>query len=160
MYILASSFAGPLAAMLAAEEPERVRGVIMCASFLRSPRRRLKRFKFAAVAPVVWTGRATRRIPLWTLRSRTDALRKAKAETWSRASARSIAARVRAIVDVDARDALSRCVQPMMCVHFAQDKVVTRRSAEEIVRHGAAIELITLPGDHLGMFTRPAPVAE
>src|SRR5262249_29655028 len=103
MYILASSFAGPLAAMLAAEEPQRVRGVIMCASFVRSPRRRLNRFKFAAVGPIIWTLRATRRVPVWTLRRRTDALRVAKAETWSRASARSIAARVRAIVDVDAR---------------------------------------------------------
>src|SRR5262245_51525411 len=33
MCILASSFAGPLAVMLAAAEPRRVRGLILCASF-------------------------------------------------------------------------------------------------------------------------------
>ena len=160
MYILASSFAGPLAVMLAAAEPSRVRGVILCASFLRSPKRRLKRLKFAAIGPVIWAVRATRRIPVWTLRDRDDALRVAKAETWSRASARGIAARVRAIVDIDAREALRRCTQPVLCVHFEDDRVVTWRSAEEIQRHGAAIKLVTLPGNHLGLFTEADALAE
>jgi len=37
-YVLSSSFSGPLAIMLARAEPEKVRGVILSASFLRWPK--------------------------------------------------------------------------------------------------------------------------
>ena len=47
-YVLASSFSGSLAIKLARAEPEKVRGVILSASFLRSPQLRLARFRFAA----------------------------------------------------------------------------------------------------------------
>src|SRR5262249_21500880 len=95
-YVLGSSFSGPLAVLLAATEP-RVRGIILSASFLRSPRPTVARFKFAAVGPVIWMLRAARRIPVWTLRRRQDALRRAKAETWSNVSAHCLAKRVCAI---------------------------------------------------------------
>jgi pimeloyl-ACP methyl ester carboxylesterase len=160
MWILASSFGGPLAVMLAAAEPQRVRGVILCASVLRSPQRRLNRFKFAAIGPIIWTVRATRRIPVWTLRGWNDALRVAKAETWRRVSARALAARVRAIVDVDARESLRRCTQPFLCVQFEHDRVVPHHNAEEIQRCAAAIKLVMLPGNHFSMFTGPATIAE
>src|SRR5262249_24532814 len=96
---------------------------------------------------------------VWALRRRTDPLRVAKAETWSRASASSIAARVRAIVDIDARESLQRCRQPVLCVHFHDDQIVTRRSADEIQRHGAAIKVVTLPGVPRGLFPGPAALA-
>src|SRR5260221_9695174 len=35
--VLAESFSGPLAVMLAASEPQGLRGIILCASFIRSP---------------------------------------------------------------------------------------------------------------------------
>src|SRR5262249_11767487 len=132
-YVLGSSFSGPLAVMLAAEEPQKVRGIILSATFVRSPRDKLKRFKFAAVGAVIWVVRATRRIPVWILRGRKDPLRRAKAETWSRVSARCLAARARAILDVDVRDTLRTCVQPVLCIAFENDRAVPRRSAEEIL---------------------------
>jgi len=154
-YVLGSSFSGPLAVMLAATEPQKVRGIILSATFLRSPRQKLNRFKFAAVGPVIWAVRATRRIPVWTLRSRQDPLRRAKAETWSRVSAHCLAARARAILDVDVRDTLRTCAQPVLCVVFDQDEAVPRRSADEILLHCPSTQLVTLPGDHLAMFADP-----
>src|SRR5215813_8970806 len=144
-YVLGSSFSGPLAIMLAATEPQKVRGIILSATFLRSPRQKLNRFKFAAVGPVIWT-----------LRSRQDPLRRAKAETWSRVSAHCLAARVRAILDVDVRDTLRTCAQPVLCVVFDQDEAVPRSSAEEILLHCPSTQLVTLPGDHLAMFADPS----
>jgi len=154
-YVLGSSFSGPLAVMLAATEPQKVRGIILSATFLRSPRQKLNRLRFAAVGPVIWAVRATRRIPVWTLRRREDPLRRAKAETWSRVSAHCLAARVRAIFDVDVRDTLRTCAQPVMCVVFDQDEAVPRSSAEEILLHCPSTRLVTLPGDHLAMFADP-----
>jgi len=159
MYILAASFAGPLAMMVAAAEPQRVRGVIFCASFLRSPQPHLNRVTFVTIAPVVWTVRALRRLPMW-VRRRGDALRVAKAETWARASTHGIAARARAILEVDTRDLARRCEQPILCVQFDDDKVVGKAHGEEIERHAPHATMVTLPGNHLGMFTTASALAE
>jgi len=158
-YVLGSSFAGPLAIMLAAAEPHKVRGVILSATFLRCPRPHLTRFRWAAVAPVIWLLRAMRRIPVWTLRDRDDPFRRAKAETWSRVSARPLAARLRAILRVDTRQALSDCPAPFTCIVFSHDTVVPRSSSAEILHQRPATDLVALPGAHFGMYTDPVPFA-
>jgi pimeloyl-ACP methyl ester carboxylesterase len=154
-YVLASSFSGPLAIMLARAQPEKVRGMILSASFLRSPQPRLARFRFAAVSPVVGMIRTLRRVPVWTLRSKADPLRRAKAETWSRVSSRVLAGRVRAILDVDVREALRSCPQPLLCAVYADDRLVSRKNADEILQYHEAAELVILPGGHMAMHSDP-----
>src|SRR5262245_42613518 len=144
--------------MLAEAEPEKVRGLILAATFVRLPWPRLARFRFAATGPVVWAIRAARRIPVWLLTRRTDPLRRAKAETWSRVPARALAGRARAIIGVDGSDVLRACPQPLLCITYEDDDVVQRAQAEEIVRHHSG-ELVTLPGTHLGMYEHPERVA-
>lgn len=87
-HVLGWSFAGPLALMLAAAEPNKVRGVILSA----------------------------RRLPLWLFRPPTHPLRRAKSETWRRVSARVVAKRLRAIARVDARALLRDCRQPVLYI--------------------------------------------
>lgn len=159
-YLLGSSFSGPLAVMLAAAEPERVRGLILSATFLRSPRPRLRRLRFATIGPVVWALRLARRIPLWLSRPRHDAHRQAKAETWSRVSAACLAERARAALGVDVREALRRYRRPVLCVAFAEDTVVPRANAEEIAREAPQAKLVTLPGGHLAMSIDARPLAQ
>src|SRR5262245_11354683 len=103
-YVLGWSFSGPLALMLAAAEPTKVRGVILSATFVRPPHPLLARLRFVASPPVIWTLRASRRVPLWLFRQPTDPIRRDSMQTWARVSARVIAARVRAIFAVDARE--------------------------------------------------------
>jgi pimeloyl-ACP methyl ester carboxylesterase len=158
-YVLGSSFSGPLALMLAREERDRVRGIVLSATFLRLPQPRLAKWRFAMVAPVIWTIRAARRLPAWTLRRRDDPLRQAKSETWSRVPARIIAARARAIVDIDVRGVVEACAQPLLCVAYAEDEIVPRASADEILRHCPAAELVVLPGRHLAMHEDPSSLA-
>jgi len=159
VYVLAFSFAGPLAIMLAAQEPQRVRGVLLAASFLRLPQPRLAPLQFAAVGPVMWLVRTIRRLPIWLFKRRDDPLRIAKAEIWSRVSARALAARVRAIMRVDARTLARTCTQPMLCVVFDDDRVVLRASADEILACTPSARLVALPGHHFAMFANPAPLA-
>jgi pimeloyl-ACP methyl ester carboxylesterase len=158
-HVLGCSFGGPLAVMLAAAEPRRVRGIILSATFLRSPRELLSRFPFMVVAPVVWTARAIRRLPVWLFKSRRDPLRVAKAETWSRVPARVLAARVRALFRVDVRETLRRCAQPVLGILFEDDEVVPRNRSEEIRECSPSARLVTLPGDHLATFKDPASSA-
>lgn len=159
LYVLAFSFAGPLAIMLAAEEPQRVRGIMLAASFLRLPQPRLAPLGFAAVGPVMWVVRTIRRLPIWLFKPRDDPLRVAKAEIWSRVSARALAARVRAIMRVDARTLARSCTQPISCVVFDDDHVVPRASADEILDCAPSARLVALPGHHFAMFANPAPLA-
>ena len=60
-YVLGWSFSGPLALMLAAKERSKVRGVILCASFIRPPLPGLSWLRFAITSPVVHCVRLMRR---------------------------------------------------------------------------------------------------
>jgi pimeloyl-ACP methyl ester carboxylesterase len=154
-FVLAASFSGPLAVLLAQAEPKKVRGVILVASFLGLPQRRLAPFRFAVRGPVFWVLRALRRIPIWLLRSPKDPLRRAKAETWSRVSSRVLAARLRAIYGVDVRSAIRSCLQPMLCVRYDADSTVPAENAKEILSQQPSAESVVLPGSHLAMFEDP-----
>ena len=149
--VLASSFSGPLSIMLAAAEPDRVRGLILSATFLRAPGRYLSILGLIACGPIIWIMRTVRRIPIWTLRRRDDPYRKAKAEIWRRVSARCLAKRTRAILGVDVRELSSKCEVPMLCIRFADDKVVPREFSEEILCYQPSAQIVTIPGDHFAL---------
>lgn len=157
--VLAASFSGPLAVMLAAAEPNKVRGLILCATFLRTPRRYPAAMRLIANAPTVLALRTLRRLPVWLLRGSVDPLRQAKRETWQRVSAQGLARRAQSLLAVDVRDILRGCVQPVLSVGYADDRVVAPRYSEEIGEHANRVRHVTLPGGHLGMFSDPAALA-
>lgn len=155
-WVLASSFGGPLAVLLAESEPHRVRGLIMAATFLRTPDEQLARWRFLTVTPVVALLRTARRIPVW-MGKHGGPMRAAKAETWARVASRTLAARARAALAADVRSVYRRCPQPVLCVAFAEDRVVPRARAAEIVDGRPDARLVVLPGGHLAMHTSPLP---
>jgi pimeloyl-ACP methyl ester carboxylesterase len=157
--VLASSFSGPLAVMLAATEARRVRGVILAATFASSPSAPLALLRFAVRTPLVAVLRFARRLPIWILVPQRNALRIAKRETWSRVSAHGLAARARAALGADMRETLMRCGQPLLCVTYDMDRVVPPWCADEIQRHCMRARRVTLPGGHLAMFGDPGPLA-
>src|SRR5262249_49865501 len=157
--ILGSSFSGPLAVMLAAAEPRKVRGMILAATFVSSPSAPLAHLHFAVRTPLVAALRVARRLPIWILRPQGDALRIAKQETWSRVSAHALAARARAALSADMSETLNRCGQPLLCVTYHADDVVPPSCADEVRRHCVHARHITLPGGHLAMFSDPGPLA-
>jgi pimeloyl-[acyl-carrier protein] methyl ester esterase len=157
--VLASSFSGPLAVMLAAAEPRKVRGVILAATFASSPNAPLTRLRFVVRTPLVAVLRFARRLPIWMLRPRQDALRIAKQETWTRVSARGLAGRARAALGADMRETLGRCRQPFLCVTYDADDVVPPWCADEIRGHCTHARRVTLPGGHLAMFSDPGLLA-
>ncbi|HKE88377.1 MAG TPA: alpha/beta hydrolase [Vicinamibacterales bacterium] len=159
-WVLGWSFSGPLALMLAAAEPRRTRGVILSASFVRPPHPMLAWFRFAAVDGVITMVRIARRIPLFLSINGARDARRDKAETWARVSARTLAARARAILRVDARDLLRRCDAPIVYLAASRDAVVPRRNADEIVRQAPSTRVMVIEGPHLAMYTNPHAAAE
>jgi pimeloyl-ACP methyl ester carboxylesterase len=159
-YVLGWSFSGPLALMLAAKEPSRTRGVILCASFVRSPRPVLSWLRFAVVPPVVGLVRVARRTPGVLLGTWSPELRRAKRGTWARVSSRVLAARARAILAVDARQYLRNCQRPVLYLAGSRDTVVHSRNAAEIARESSTTRIVTIDGPHLAMYTNPHAAAQ
>ena len=154
-YLLGSSFSGPLALMLAATVPERVPGVILSTTFVRPPRPIYAQLRCAAVAPTIWMIRAGRRIPAWLSREPADQLRQDKTETWRRVSSRVVAARIRALLDVDARELLRAYPHPVLCLAGRHDGIVPWRNVEEIVAVRPSVQVRTIDGRHFAMYTNP-----
>jgi pimeloyl-ACP methyl ester carboxylesterase len=159
-FVLGSSFAGPLALMLAEAEPEKVRGVILATTFVSPPRRMYTQMRFTAVEPAIWMLRACRRIPVWLSRGPSDQLRLDKIETWKRVSARTVAARIRALLRVDARELLKGCPVPVLCLAGSSDGVVPQHNVEEIVRVRPSVRVRVIKGGHFVLYTNPTAAAE
>jgi pimeloyl-ACP methyl ester carboxylesterase len=154
-YVLGWSFSGPLALTLAAKEPIRTRGVILCASFVRSPLPILSWLPFAVVSPVVQLVRLARRIPVLLFNDSTDLFRRDKAATWARVPTRILAARARAILALDARECLRECPQPVLYLAGSRDRVVPNWNTAEVVRESPSAKVVTIDGPHLALYTNP-----
>ncbi|MFO0775698.1 MAG: alpha/beta hydrolase [Nitrospiraceae bacterium] len=159
-YVLGLSFSGPLALMLAAAHPERVQGVILASTFVRPPRSQYRYLRFAAVTPLVWALRASRRLPLMLSTRAQGAAWRDKCETWSRVSSRMVAARMRAVLAVDAREPLRTCPQPVLCLAGRADRVVPFRNVDDIVRIRPSTAVQLLEGDHFALYTHPQSAAQ
>ncbi|MBX3425587.1 MAG: hypothetical protein KF688_07910 [Pirellulales bacterium] len=147
--VLGESFSGPLALMLAARRPPGLRGVVLCASFVRSP----------FPVPVRWRGAARpwmfRAAPLrllsWALLGRHGfgRLGRLLRSAAGSASPVALAARARAIAGVDVTAELRACPAPILYLRAAGDLVVRARCWELIRSVRPDVEIAVLPGPHL-----------
>jgi pimeloyl-ACP methyl ester carboxylesterase len=157
--VLGWSFGGPLALMLAARRPEAVSGLMLCASFVTSPRPQLARLTFALSPPVIATVRAIRRMRFWIPGYADAAMREAKRRTWRNVRSRSLAPRARAALAVDARELLARMDAPILCLASSGDEVIPRSKLSELLAIAPRAKLAEMPGRHLALFTHPQHAA-
>lgn len=158
-HVLGWSFSGPLALRLARTEPRRVRSVTLAASFVRRPLPWLAVAGPLLTTSVVGAVRTLRRLPIWLGRARTDPLRRDKAILWERVPARTLAARVRTICSVDARDDLRAVRQPLLYLHSLRDRVVPIRNLDGIRTLRPDLQVVGLAGGHLALYAEAATAA-
>ena len=158
-HVLGWSFSGPLALRAARAEPERVRSVVLAASFLEPPLPWLAHTGPLLTTPAVALLRVLRRLPIWLGRSNGDALRRDKARIFRRVPARTLAARARAIREVDARDDAAACRQPLLYLAAEEDRVVPEHNLEVLRRLRPDLQVATLPGSHMALYSHPALAA-
>ena len=159
-YVLGWSFSGPLALMLAEAEPGKVRGVILASTFVRPPRPMYVRLRWAAVTPAVWMFRFGKRLPVWLSRSASDRLRRDKTETWRRVKASMVAARIRALLQVDARERLKECSASVLCLAGSDDGIVPHSNLKEITRVQPSVQVRMIEGQHFALYTNPNAAAD
>ncbi len=154
-YVLGWSFAGPLALMVGAAEPERIQGVILASTFVRPPRRLYARLRWGALAPIIHMIRACRRVPIWFFRPSTDRARQDKTETWKRVPSGAVAARIRALLRVDARGLLRDSPHRVLCLAGCDDGVVPQHNVEDILSVRPTAQVRVIEGGHFAMYTNP-----
>lgn len=157
--LLGWSFGGPLALMVAARHPAQVSRVVLCASFVTPPRRRLAPWRFALVTPVIATMRTIRRLRFWIPGFASSEMRAAKAKTWKRVGARVLAARARAALGVDASKLLCACPAPVDYLASTNDETIPRASLDEVLAIAPSVRVAWVDGPHLALFTNPVQAA-
>jgi pimeloyl-ACP methyl ester carboxylesterase len=67
--------------------------------------------------------------------------------------------REREVINVDAREDLRACLQPIMYLAASRDSVVPRRCVEEILRIRPSVRVETIDGEHFAMYFNPQAAA-
>ena len=156
-FLLGWSFSGPLALLAAATRPAGLRGVILAASFVKTPVRYLPGWARRLATPALFR--------FYPAASRAKALlggygtrevRRLLAEAHALAGVEAIACRARATLSIDASDALAACPVPVLYLRARKDGVIRGSHADEIRRLLPSAEIAEIDGPHLALVTNPA----
>jgi pimeloyl-ACP methyl ester carboxylesterase len=156
-FLLGWSFSGPLALLAAAARPAGLRGVILAASFVKTPVRYLPRWAGRLATPALFR--------FYPAASRAKALlggygtrevRRLLAEAHANAGVEAIACRARATLSIDATGALAACPVPVLYLRARKDGVIRGSHADEIRRLRPSVEIADIDGPHLALVTNPA----
>jgi pimeloyl-ACP methyl ester carboxylesterase len=154
--VLGESFSGPLAVLLAARRPPGLRGIILCASFARSPLPPFARWLRCLIRP--WCFRAVPRSLLRRVllgRFGTPSLAQMVEAAIAAVRPEVLAARARAILAVDVGTQLRVCPVPILYLAATEDRLVSRRSLGHIRGIQPRVEAVVLAGPHLLLQVAP-----
>jgi pimeloyl-ACP methyl ester carboxylesterase len=158
-FLLGWSFSGPLALMLAAESPPGLRGVLLCASFVCAPWPFVRLLRVAATASIARLLPFVSKVLALCGKYSSEQFRRDRAECWSRVPPAVLAARARAILDVDLRSRPA-CEVPLLYLRGSTDIVVPRWNAHAVARAIPSARVVTIDGPHLALYTNPATAAD
>ncbi len=153
--LLGESFSGPIAVMLAATHPPGLVGVVLCASFVRDPRPALTRW----LAPLAWL--PLPRVPTapacWALMGRhaTPALAALLGRALGQVSTATLRARLGAVREVDASNALAQLRVPVLWLRATEDRLVSAAAAEHAARRCAMLTVVAIEAPHCLLQTTP-----
>lgn len=153
--LLGESFSGPVAIEIAAAAPPRMCGMITCASFVTCPNPLLSTFHFLATfaSPKLVPGFIAQHFLLG--RFATPGLVAAHENALRQVSARTLAARLRAIAEVDVRAQLQKVRLPALYIRATEDLLVPRRAGDEFLTQAPQTKLAEIVGPHFLLQSNP-----
>jgi len=154
--LLGESFSGPLALMVAAQCPAGLVGVVLCASFYRSPHPYLPGWLRCVVQPSLlrlmpWFSQVKALLGGYS----TPALQLLVREALAVVSPEVLACRLRAVLAVDASAALARCHVPLLYLRGSRDFVVPRWNATDTQRLLPSTSIHVVPAPHMVLQSQP-----
>jgi pimeloyl-ACP methyl ester carboxylesterase len=147
--------------MAAARHPSGLVGVVLCASFYRSPHPYLPSFLGGMVRPAL-----LRLFPqFFQVKAllggySTSAFRQLVREALSAVAPEVLARRLRAVLTVDAAEELTRCQVPLLYLRGTRDFVVPRWNAADTQRLLPSASIHVIPAPHMILQTQPQLAAK
>jgi pimeloyl-[acyl-carrier protein] methyl ester esterase len=158
--LLGESFAGPLAILLAAKRPPGLSGLILAATFARSPRPWARRL--SPVLPLVSMTRAWAHASLpFLIGNRAPVeLKRTYIEAVSGIDSAALRTRLSATLDVDVSTELAGIGVPILCIRASRDIVVPRDASRHIaaIRPDAIVAVVD--GPHCILQANPRHAAD
>lgn len=159
--LLGWSFSGPLALMAAAQHPERLLGVVLCASFVCKPIQWVPNWTQIVITPFLFQffpffAQAKALLGGYSTPELREQLSRAHAQVHPAA----FAERLRAVMEVDVKETLRTCPVPVLYLAADQDGVVGRQNIKIIQRINPAVRIATIRGPHLALQTNPGAASQ
>lgn len=154
--LLAESFSGPIATLLAAERPNGLRAVIFAASFVKKPSYFPKVFAgFANLAPANSSALLRLATPITFGKWSTKELQALLVKSVRTVSAKVLAFRIRQAMSADELWRFTGLDIPMLYIRPSQDRLVSSAVSEEMSRLNPALSVVDVEGPHFILQTKP-----
>jgi len=159
--LLAESYSTPLAIQIAATNPPNLKGLILCAGFAASPIRGWRKSLAWVIAPLVF------RLPLPKIAlsvflvgmDAPESLHAAVRAAIHSVNPAVLTERLRQVLAVDARLALSRVSVPILLIQAQQDRLVGQPCLDEMEGIKPQIKVVQINGPHLILQREPQRTA-
>ena len=154
--LLGESFSGPLALRAAALAPPGLQGVVLSATSARNPlglhlpwlHKCVPTWPFRGLLPLSITRS-------WLGKHTTPMRRELVQKALTGVLPDVLAHRVKAVLQVDASDALQRCPVPILYLQGVHDWVVPAHNAHDIQAFKAGVEIVRIETGHLVLQSQP-----
>ena len=158
--ILGESFSGPVAIALAATGLPRLKGLVLCCSFVRNPRPMFSGMgAFASWLPVGSVPGAILS-PLLLGHFSTKALRAGLARALAVVSPSVLRARLKAVLTVDMSAQLAAVKVPVLYLRASHDRLVPSAASATVAELNTHTRVVEVQGPHLLLQAAPAEAAE
>lgn len=155
--IVAESFSGPIAIQIGSESLKNLRGIVLCASFAKSPS------LFPGIVLKLflqsWLFRASlsKRLAQWLLigNAASPELIQELDAALDSVKPKVLADRLKSAVSVDVSTLLSQCSVPLLYIAATEDKLVGAEALKTILRIRPDIEHIDIKAPHLVLQVAP-----
>jgi len=158
--MLGESFSGPIAISIAASRPRGLMGLVLCCTFARNPRPRLRSLSFL-IGALPMGAFFTRTISGTLLgRFSTRALREMFLEAVIKVTPETFRARLRSVLSVDVTSELAAVEAPMLYLRAHEDAVVPAAAAELIKRVQPGLKVVEVDAPHFLLQAAPGKAAQ
>ncbi|MCI0690679.1 alpha/beta hydrolase [candidate division KSB1 bacterium] len=160
--ILAESFSGPLALRLAAKSPPNLVAVILCATFVENPLPKMSTLFSPALAEKMFK----LALPKFLIRhllmgkNASNDMIDTFCENLKTVNPKVLATRIQSVFAVNDRQSLANCPQPIFYLYATKDRIVSRRSLEQIRKIRPDVEIALIDAPHLLLQCMPKQAAE
>jgi pimeloyl-ACP methyl ester carboxylesterase len=158
--VVAESFSGPVAVALAARHPGKIRYLVLCATFARSPFRTLLRFaKFIPARAFAANALTPAMLRHFCFNGDGAFLHPSAVSVVTTVPPAIMRARLACLAGVDVSPLLRQINTPVLYLRASRDRIVSERLSRDLTSQLRNVSITEIDGPHLLLQTRPRECA-